>query len=201
MNRYFGLSIVAAVAAVVVFSISPAASDPSPRYATEPSLYAVAGWHTGVPDIGGRPGVAFVTVPYRADSGTPAELDITTSPSVKAVYRAGVDVPFLGSGYTVESAPSDLVTQVPGREAQIARRGDEAWLQIASYGERRGMLGNGLYGWAAAIFDLALGHSNDYYLLRVVVPTDAASAAAGVQLADTLFPRLVGFYGSTVSQF
>ena len=196
--RYLVLGIVFGAFAILVANLTPPATEPVPRMVTDASVFSVDGWSVTAPDDGGRPGVAFITRDYRsATTGTQAELSITTSPNVKSVYRAGPDVPFLGTGYAVEPAPADLVPPAKNREAQIARRGSEAWLQLATYGERRGLLGNGILGWSTAIVDLTLGRPNDYYLVRMLMPIDKRSVVAGLQLADTLFPRLVSYYGST----
>jgi hypothetical protein len=190
------LAAVAALGAVVLATMGPAGAAPSPRFASDDATYAVSGWSLGPAEVGGRPGVAFFGREYRSPDGVTARLSITTSPQAKSVYRAGADVPFLGSGYSVEPAPVDVVPLAPGREAVIARRGSEAWLQLASFGESRGVLGSGVQAWSLAIFDLALGHTNDYYLVRVRVPYDGPNARAALELADTLFPRLAAFYGA-----
>jgi hypothetical protein len=165
--------------------------DAAPRYPQD--ALAVDGWRTSEPSVEGRPGVAFLTREYQrnADS-TRASLTLTTSAQAKLVYRAGADVPLLGNGYTVETLPSS-----GERSVVIARRGSEAWLQVATFGERRGTFGNGAGAWGLAVFDTVLGRSNDYYLARVVVPhTGADSEITAAQLADTLFPRLSAFYAS-----
>ena len=196
--RYLILSAVFGIAAIVVVNVKAPAVDPVPRLSEDPSLFVVDGWDVSPAAVDGRPGVGFLTRDYRnASTASRAQLSITSSPNVKSVYRAGADVPFLGSGYTVEPAPVDLVPSVKDRDAQIARRGNEAWLQLATFGERRGLVGNGIKGWSMAIFDLTLGRPNDYYLIRVLMPADnRQSVAAGVELANTLFPRLVAYYGS-----
>jgi hypothetical protein len=194
MKRPLILAVVAAAAAVLVASMTPAGAEPSPRFATDDMLYAVDGWRVGPPDIGGRPAVAFVSRDYRSAAGTQAQLSITTSPFAKSVYRAGADVPFLGSGYAVTPAAVDLVPVDANRQALIAQRGNESWLQLAAYGERRGVVGNGIAGWSFALFDLGFGRPNDYYLMRIVMPYDDANVRSGVQLADTLFPRLAAYY-------
>lgn len=196
MQRALILAAIAGLAAGVLASITPAGAAPSPRFAADEAMYVVDGWSVGAADISGRPGVAFVSRDYRSPDGVQARFSITTSPQAKSVYRAGADVPLLGSGYSVAPAPPDVVPPVPGREAQIARRGTEAWLQLALFGERRGVFGSGVQAWSLAVFDLALGHTNDYYLARILVPYDATGPHAASQLADTLFPRLAAFYAA-----
>jgi hypothetical protein len=188
------LTAVAALATLLLAATTSNGVEPEPRFASDDATYAVDGWRVGPADMSGRQGVAFINREYTAVDGVQLQLGITTSPEAKSVYRAGADVPFLGSGYSVEPAPTELVARMPGREALIARRGSQTWLQIASYGERRGLVGNGVSGWGLAIFDTLLGSPNDYYLVRIVGLYDPVSASDAVQLADTLFPRLSGWY-------
>jgi hypothetical protein len=77
------------------------------------------------------------------------------------------------------------------------RRGDKGWLQVYAYGERRGLEGNGVVGWALAVFDTVLGRPNDYYLMRVLVPTTTDTSDAikrAGEAADVLFPRVTDWY-------
>jgi hypothetical protein len=172
--------------------------EAGPRWPAEGDIYAVDGWTVGPATVDtSRPGLAMITHQYTRER-TRATVVITTSPNAKAIFRAGAAVPFLGNGYQIEAAPADLVKEAGSREAFVARRGAEAWLQLSIYGERRGQLGNGVTGWALSIFDAQLGRPNDYYLARVVVPfdeRDRSATQASVALADTLFPRLAGYYG------
>ncbi len=49
------------------------------------------------------------------------------------------------------------------------------------------------------MLDKLLGHPNDYYYLSVVVRLDgleSAQAAEAVALADTIFPRVAGWYAN-----
>jgi hypothetical protein len=186
-----------AAASGLLLSVSAPQVEATPRYALDDSIYSVPGWTVSQANVDGRPGVLFVTRVYVGPDGTQARLNVTSSPQAKLVYRAGADVPFLGNGYTIETAPADVVAPLPDRTAQIARRGNETWLQVAAFGERRGMLGNGPAGWSLAVFDMLLGHANDYYLSRVLVPYSASpSAVNAVALADALFPRLAAFYAA-----
>jgi hypothetical protein len=161
----------------------------------------VDGWTVSQPRVEGRVDAAgnatvlFVTWTLRSSTGDQAELNVTTSPQAKLVYRAGPDVPLQGSGYTVETAPAALVAPQAERTAQIARREGDTWVQIAAYGEQRGVFGNGPVGWGLAVFDMVLGRPNNYYLARVLVPGDTPAAAANaVHLADTLLPQLAAAY-------
>jgi hypothetical protein len=191
------LSALFVAATVLLVGVNAPQVEATPRYPLDDAPYAVPGWSLSQASVDGRTGVLFVTRDYNGPDGARAEVAVTTSPQAKLVYRAGADVPFLGNGYTIEAAPSNVVAAVPERTAQIARRGDEAWLQIATFGERRGTVGNGPLGWSLAVFDMVLGHPNDYYLARVLVPyAGTASAASAAALADTLFPRLAAFYAA-----
>jgi hypothetical protein len=133
-----------------------------------------------------------VTYTYTAaDAGPRATVVVSTSPIAKAIYRAGAAVPFLGNGYTVEPLPAS-----GNRDAFVARRGDEAWLQVSVYGERRGQFGSGPVAWALSTLDSLLGAPSDYYLARIVVPYTPENLARATALADTLFPRLASYYAS-----
>jgi hypothetical protein len=172
--------------------------ESDPRWPADGDVYAVDGWTVSPATVDtSRPGQAMVTRLFTQDR-TRATVVITTSPNAKAIFRAGAAVPFLGNGYSIEPAPTDLVPASGSREAFVARRGNEAWLQLSIYGERRGQFGSGVVGWALSILDAQLGRANDYYLARIVVPFDERDRAAtqrSVALADAFFPRLAGYYG------
>lgn len=164
-----------------------------PRWPNANSVYAVNGWSVSAESVDlGRPGVAMVSRGYSRPDGTRATLVVTTSTNAKTIFRAGAAVPFLGNGYSVE--PASMVPASGAREAFIARRGNEAWLQISIYGERRGQFGSGFVGWTFSTIDSLLGRDNDYYLVRLVAPYDEERAPELVALADALFPRLADFY-------
>jgi len=202
-RRALTLTVVFVLAAVLLISVSAPQVESTPAFPAEISAYAIDGWMVSPASVDGRAGVAFVSREYARVDGARARLSITTSPQAKLVYRAGADVPFLGNGYSVEPAPASLVPISSNRSAQIARRGTEAWLQIATFGERRGAFDNGPVAWSLAIFDMVLGRPNDYYLARILVPFDernpSTSAAYAVELANTLFPRLAAFYTPRVT--
>src|SRR5262249_22614934 len=142
-SRALVLAAVFALGAVLLFNVNAPHVEAAPRYPADE--LALDGWRTAEARIDGRPGVAFVTRDYqRVWDGARGTLTLTTSAQAKLVYRAGADVPLLGNGYTVETrSPSTL----------IARRGNDAWVQIATFGERRGAFGNGLSAWSLAVFD------------------------------------------------
>jgi hypothetical protein len=172
--------------------------EAGPRWPADGDVYAIDGWTVGPATVDtSRPGLAMISHQYTQER-TRATVVLTTSPNAKAIFRAGAAVPFLGSGYSIEPAPADLVPEAGSREAFVARRGNEAWLQLSIYGERRGQFGSGVIGWALSIVDAQLGRANDYYLARIVVPFDEGDRSAtqrSVALADSLFPRLAGYYG------
>lgn len=193
-RRALVLSVLFVAAAILLAGVRAPRVEAAPRFPTDDAAYAVDGWKVSAESVEGRTGVLYVTRGFQHTDGTPARLTITTSPQAKLAYKAAADVPFLGNGYSVESAPADSVAPRANRSAQIARRGTETWLQIATFGERRGALGNGALGWGLAVFDTLLGRPNDYYLARILVVFQPGSTARAVELADALFPRLAEFY-------
>jgi hypothetical protein len=161
-------------------------------------VLAVDGWQESDAHLNLGNGNAYVVCSYtRGDTLAPLTFELTTGPTGKSVYRADATVPYLGGGYTIEPAPSDITARLaPADSAFVARSGPRAWLEVHTYGERRGVVGNLLAGWALVAFDLLLGRSNDYYLERVVAPLDADREAT-VDLAHALFPRVAAWYEST----
>jgi hypothetical protein len=171
----------------------------APRWPREDALYAVDGWRVtpatvDVPHPGSPP---FITRRYVRPGVRPAQLTFSTSPDAKSVYRAGGDVPFLGTGYVVEPAPATLVPPASGRTAIIIRRESEVGLVLYAYGERRGLLGNGPLAWGFVGLDAVLGRPNDYVKMSLIAPLDgldSPAVQAAVSLADTVFPRLAAWY-------
>jgi hypothetical protein len=193
-TRYLILAAVFVVGALLHMGIQAPAVTGEPRWPRGETLLAVDGWQVSAPNADARPGITYVTYVYtRPSDGAQVSLVISTSPINKAIYRAGADVPFLGNGFEVMPAPP--AAQAPGRQAIVATRGDETWLQVSAYGERRGQLGNGTQAWAWTILDSVLGRPNDYYLLRLAAP-DPALAPDVATLADQLFPRISTWFGS-----
>jgi hypothetical protein len=190
------------IAAVIAWSLQAGQSippgAPTSRWPTDNGFYAVPGWNVSGPNIEAANGNTYVTRRFeRTDDGSQLTFILTTSQNVKTVYRAGPDVPFLGSGYESVPVSADLTRIAHQSGVSQVRRGDEGWLQVYAYGERRGLNGNGAVGWALAVFDSVLGQPKDYYLLRVLVPTgnnapDAIKRASDV--ADVLFPRVADWY-------
>jgi hypothetical protein len=179
-----------------------AGSTPTARWPSDDATYAVPGWTVGDADVERLNGNVYLTRTYARDDGTTARFTLTTAPSGKTIYRAGADVPYLGTGYTVEPAPAAVTAALaPGEGALVARGGGRAWLQIHAYGERRGLLGNGPAAWGWLAFDLLLGHQNAYYLARLVTayaPGEPTPSAA-VALAEALFPRIQAWYAAALA--
>jgi hypothetical protein len=195
-----------ALAALFVLAASAAwyfqagqSAQPDPRWPTADGEFGIAGWQVSPAAIERANGNVYVTREYQQNASPTARVTfvLTTSEDAKSIYRAGADVPFLGSGFEAEPVPAGLVPVTPNRGPLLMRRREERWLQIYAYGERRGMLGNGLVGWSLATIDSAVGTPKDYYLLRALVPlSDLAAPGASqvVEIADTLFPRLAEWY-------
>jgi hypothetical protein len=171
---------------------------PVSRWPTDDSFYAVPGWSVSSPTIEAANGNTYITRRLQsADGASQLSFILTTSQSVKTVYRAGPDVPFLGSGYESVPVSPDLLAAGHGRGVSQVRRGDQGWLQVYAYGERRGLNGNGLLGWGLAVTDTVLGQPNDYYLLRVLAPTSSSAGdeiKGAAEVADVLFPRVADWY-------
>jgi hypothetical protein len=171
-----------------------------PRWPAEDAVFATASWEAG-PAVQSRDDTTdVVTRTLRSSSGRSASLTIFSSQAPK-LYASGAEVPFLGNGYTVEQAPPALVPfQLQGIETLVAKRGNEQWLVLHAYGERRGLLGNGINAWTLALLDGLAATPNDYYKLYLMLPADRVNDAAAAQevaaLVDTLFPRIAAWYAA-----
>jgi hypothetical protein len=196
-SRFVLLIALFAISVLALGIVEPSTVPAAPRWPDQESLYQVEGWQTTAPTVELVNGVEYVTRDYHNLTGQRATLTISTSPVAKRVYRAGPDVPFLGNGYVVEPAPHIVAASGAGGRALVARKGDQSWLQIHVYGERRGQLGTGVLAWALSVVDNMAAQLNDYYLLRIVVPFnngDEREAQAAESLAGTLFPRVGAWY-------
>lgn len=167
-----------------------------PRSPTSEALYAVDGWSAGPEEkIDG----GFVERRFTTSAGGTATLALYAHQTPK-LYAAGAEVPFLGSGYSVVPAPSDLVpTTAVGSSALLASLSSEQWLVIYAFGEQRGLLGNGPRAWAFALTDAVVGRPNNYYKMFVMARVDGSNVVPGPEvstLAATLFTRIAGFYAS-----
>jgi hypothetical protein len=186
-----------ALALVVGGRSASAASNASWPAVNDPA-YDVAGWVGGPIVIAHEYGVAFVSRTYRSVDGTFAYLTLATSPEAKRVYNAGAEVPLLGSGYSVESLVSGELRPGAYSTALMARKDNATLLVYAAYGQRRGLVGNGIAGWALVILDGLLDRPNYYFMLKLTVPgraDDARVLASAAGLADEVFPRLARWYG------
>jgi hypothetical protein len=187
-----------AVGLVVFWAGNTALRSMQNRWPTDESLFGVDGWVVGDASVTHAHGVSYVTRAYTRSDGQSAILNIATSTSAKAIYRAGVEVPFLGSGFAVDAPPTDSISPAPGRSALLVRQGSLARALLYSYGEHRGPLGNGPLAWAFVGIDAVLGRTNDYYLASVLVPYDSDARAVRLdflQLSDVILPRLAAWYG------
>ena len=199
-RRYIVLLLVLLCGAVVLNLILGAQHPPAsgPRWPTQADVYTVPGWQTGAATEESAWGITHVTRAYRAPDGTSATFVISTSPEAKGLYKSDADLAFQGGGYTAQSVAPDLVPPAPGRGAELLKREHETLLLVYSFGERRGVLGNGWLGWAAYGLDTLVGRANDYYLLRVVAritsPDGVREAQQATRLADTVYPRVLSWY-------
>jgi hypothetical protein len=177
---------------------------PPGRWPTDDALFEVNGYAAGAArvDVSSDPESTAVLLQrsYRdLATGRPAELVVWSNPQpdAKQLFRKGPARDFLGSGYTTEPAPEHLVPPVPGGGALVATQGDNAWLVLYMFGERRGALGNGVTAWVFGELDALLDQPNDYYLARVSVPFESVEAPPSelaTNLATPLFSRLTAWY-------
>ena len=176
------------------------------RWPTDDALFNVSGWavDSGQVGLGQDPDSTAVLLQktYRnLTTAQPAYLAMWSNPQpeARALFRKGPDRDFLGAGFTTQPAPESLVPVVPGGGALIASKGDEQWLLIYMFGERRGAVGNGRKAWFYGEMDALLDQPNNYFLARVSIPfkyIDAPLAASANDLASTVFARLTAFYAT-----
>ena len=199
IRRALALAGVFAFGLVLYWTGNGAAQSLPNRWPTDESLFGVEGWVVGQPQVTQAHGVSYISRTYTRADGQTAVLNVATSTSAKAIYRAGAEVPFLGSGFDVDAPPAGAIPPAAGRSALLIRQGPRAGALLYSYGERRGVLGNGPVAWALVGVDAMLGRSNDYYLASVLVPYDPGAMAVGagfVDLSDVILPRLAAWYGA-----
>ena len=197
--RCFILIVIVAVGNLLLATVSGSRVEREARWPIDPMVYAVDSWSARPLTVQYVNGAPYISRFYERPDQSIATLILVTNTQAKGIYRAGGDVPFLGNGYAVEPAPPSLVPRGPGREALIVRSGNEVGLVLYTYGERRGLLGNGLLGWGMVAFDASLGRPNDYFKAYILAPlrdSGPEEARAVASLADTLFPRLASWYGS-----
>jgi lambda repressor-like predicted transcriptional regulator len=169
------------------------------------AIYQVDGWSMEPMSVengySAEQSAALLQRTYRRDGLLPATLIMWTQPQpqAKTLLRKGPDRDFLGEGYLSETPPASVVPPQPGRGALIARRGQQAWLVLYAYGERRGLLDMGPLAWGLAELDAVLDRPNDYFLARILVPfnpeLEPPPVSAAASLADSVFPRLAAWYG------
>ncbi|GAC1315206.1 MAG: hypothetical protein NVSMB2_06210 [Chloroflexota bacterium] len=159
-------------------------------------------WRTGPIDLqtgdGQKYTGALLRRVYVDRSGHQLTLDIWSNPQpqAKMLFRKGPDRDFLGAGYLTETIGQDMAPARPEGGTLIARRGSDAWLLVYGYGEKRGLLGNGVRAWMFAEWDALLDSPNDYFLARVMAPFhgDQETIDRVTSAADQLFPRLASWY-------
>ncbi|MGI9146810.1 MAG: hypothetical protein ACR2IK_09725 [Chloroflexota bacterium] len=174
------------------------------RWPVADDLYQVQPWAVGgevVEENTNHAGLATrqVSRVYRSSDRGTATLTVLSNQAPK-LYGSGAEVPFLGGGYTVEPASGDPQLGVgDGVSGLIAEQGQQHWLVMYAYGERRGLLGNGPLPWSLAVFDAILGRPNDYYKLYLTAQTDPLDPRLNddvAALAHTLFPRIAAWYAA-----
>jgi hypothetical protein len=198
--RYLTLAAVLLAGAALYATLGVAHGAGNARWpGAEVDLHA-AGWSAGQFSIDqDSTQTAIVSRVFKSsESGVAARMTVVTSGSPK-LYAAGAEVPFLGTGYQVETPGQELVPTRSPVKALVARRGTEQWLVLYAYGERRGLLGNGPLAWSLAISDGLLGRENDFYKLYLLVPADQVDPHLGLEaanLADSIFPQVANWYAS-----
>jgi hypothetical protein len=197
--RYFLLTALLLVGAGVYATLGSPTELRSPRSPMADAVYNAQSWVVSPPQLQQTSDTELVTRVYRDPADQTATLTIVTKRTPK-LYVAGADVPFLGAGYTVAAAPHELVRAAnKGVDAMIARRGSEQWLVMYTYGERRGLLGNGPLAWSLGVWDGLLGHSNDYYKLYLSARVDSLDPTfigSTVELANSVFPQIASWYAT-----
>jgi len=198
--RYLILTVVLLAGAGLYTAFGEPRGSGTPRWPDSPTLYTADRWSAGPQsvehNVSSGNQTDLVTRVFRNQAGATATLTLVTNQAPK-LYSAGAEVPFLGNGYTVEPASAPVAGN--GVNALIAQRGPERWLVMYAYGERRGLLGNGLLPWSLAIADGVLGQPNDYYKLYLATRVDRADPQLDRDLADlaqTLFPRISAWYSA-----
>jgi hypothetical protein len=195
-SRYLILAFVFALG-LLLFAAVPRPSAHEPRAPTDEDVFNVEGWTTVNAARERINDTEFVAREYRSASGAEARFVLKAGTAAKAVYRASPEVPFVGSGYEVAPAPSTVVPQLEGAGGVVITRGAESYVLLHAYGERRGLLGNGLAGWTTALFDGVLGVPNDYYEVTLLAPfaSQPEDGARSAELAQALFARTAAWYG------
>lgn len=191
------------VAGVASLAVTARAARPA-HWPTDATVFALDDWRLGPLDVqtgdGDKYTGALLRRVYWDDAGRHLTLDVWSNPvpQAKMLFRKGPDRDFLGAGYLTEPVGPELAPARPDGGALIARRGPDAWFLVYSYGEKRGLLGNGVRAWIFAEWDALLDAPNDYFMARVMAPYrgDKATVRSVLTAADTLFPRLAAWYAN-----
>ncbi len=195
--RHLILSAILLTGAVLYAATGETHGAGPPRWPQADGVFQAPGWTTGPQQLNDDTSqTALVTRTLQQPDGATATLTLVTSPEPK-LYGAGAEVPFLGNGYVVEALPKDLVPTNDNVSALVTRRGTEQWLVLYSFGERRGLLGNGVVPWTLAITDGLMGQANDYYKLYLVARADDLDVGTGrafAELANAVFPNVAAWY-------
>jgi hypothetical protein len=200
--RYLVLAVVLAIGAGVYALVGETHSARAARWPDSNVTLEASEWSTGPLSIQQNSSqTAIVSRSFQNQNGATAVLSIVSSAEPK-LYAAGAEVPFLGTGYAVQTPGRDLVPTDDHLNALLARRGAEQWLVLYAYGERRGLLGNGPGAWGMAIFDGITGHDNDYYKLYLATRADNLDPQLGqgvANLARAVFPQVAEWYATPPS--
>jgi hypothetical protein len=196
--RYLFLALVLITAAAFCGAVSETHGVGAPRWPADDAVYASDAWTMAPLTVEhSSNNTDIVSREYRGANGIQATLSLVTNQAPK-LYGPGAEVPFLGSGFTVEQAPSATTSgDWPGIGSLTAVRGQEHWLVMYAYGERRGLLGNGPLAWTLALLDGLMGSPHSYYkmyLLTRMDPSNPSTTLAVAQLASSLFPKIAGWY-------
>jgi hypothetical protein len=200
-SRFLVLAVVFVVGAALYGVIGETNSVAAPRWPEAEEVYGgVPGWRPGPLKVDhSSNNTDVLTRTYQGTGGASATLTLITNRAPK-LYGPGAEVPFLGGGFTVQSAPPGLTLPADsGISTMLAQQGNQSWLVAYAYGERRGLLGNGVWAWSLALSDGVLGRPNDYYKLYLAARTDGAVLGVSsdvLRMAQALFPKIAGWYAA-----
>jgi hypothetical protein len=197
--RYIFLTVILLSTAWLSIGMGEPRSTGQARLPETDAVYAVEGWTMGPSKVEDNSNhTVALTRGFTSASGAVATLTLFANQAPK-LYGAGGEVPFLGDGYDVHTPTPELVPAADGVNALVAQRDTQTWLVMYAYGERRGLLGNGLLPWTLALVDGIAGAPNDYYKLYLMARADRLDANLGREvsaLAGTLFPRIHAWYAA-----
>src|SRR6266705_2595797 len=114
-------------AGALAFSAVPRPLAPPPSWPADEEFFAVGGW-SSPPALSERINdTQIITRDYLA-GGASARLVLKTGTSAKTIYRAGPEVPFVGSGFSVTPVPTGAVAGLNGAGGLLAERGEEYYV-------------------------------------------------------------------------